>query len=553
VTRTLSRRTFATGSRITALLLALALVATACGGSGDKSSAGDDSTQAGADGGTPVPGGSLTYGIEAETSGGWCLPEANLALAGIQVARAVYDTLTLPNADGEYVPYLSKSVTPNATFDEWTIELRDGVKFQDGTDLTAEVVKNNIDAFRGTYPARAPLLFAFVYENVDRVEVAGPLTVKVTTKTPWPAFPAYLYANGRMGIMAQAQLDDTQHCDTNMIGTGPFAKKEWKVNDHLTVVRNAEYWNQPYPYLDSIEFHPIPDPNQRMNSLQGGDLDLISTNQALDIDTLRGLAESGDVNLVEGSEYAEVAYLMLNSGKPPFDNILARRALAYAIDRNALREALTKNVLTNASGPFAPGSMGYLEDAGFPEFDLAKAKELVAQYEKETGLPLEFTITNNADSSSQATSQMWKEMAEKAGMKVDLKMVEQGAEIDDAIAGNYDTDLWRNHPGGDPDLQYVWWHGGSVVNFGKFADPEIDRLLEAGRIETDPAKRTKIYEDVNRRFADQVWNIWSQWTLWVLASDPSVHGVMGPDLPDGSKPFPGLADGHQLTGLWLEQ
>jgi len=50
-----------------------------------------------------------------------------------------------------------------------------------------------------------------------------------------------------------------------------------------------------------------------------------------------------------------------------------------------------------------------------------------------------------------------------------------------------------------------------------------------------------------------VWNVWSQWTLWVIASDPSVHGVMGPDLPDGSKPFPGLADGHQLTGLWVEQ
>ena len=541
------------GSRLTALLLALGLVVAACGGGDDTTGSGDDTSKTTTDAGTPTPGGSVAYGIEAETSGGWCLPEANLAISGIQVARAIYDTLTLPNADGDYVPYLAKSVTPNATYDEWTIELRDGVKFQDGTALTAEVVKNNLDAYRGQYAKRSPLLFIFVYENIDTVDATGPLTVKVTTKTPWPALPAYLYANGRIGIMAQAQLDDPQHCDTNMIGTGPFVKKEWKVNDHLTVERNPDYWNQPYPYLDSIEFRPVPDADQRMNSLEGGDLNMIATNQALNIDTLRGLAESGDVDLVEGPEYAEVAYMMLNAGKPPFDNILARRALAYAIDRDTLREVLTKNVLTNASGPFAPGSMGYLEDTGFPEFDLAKAKDLVAQYEKETDLPFEFTITNNADSSSQATSQMWKEMAEQAGMKVDLKMVEQGAEIDDAIAGNYDTDLWRNHPGGDPDLQYVWWHSGSPVNFNKFADPEIDRLLDAGRVESDPAKRTKIYSDLNRRFADQVWNVWSQWTLWVIASDPSVHGVMGPDLPDGSKPFPGLADGHQLTGLWVEQ
>jgi len=552
VTRKLRSRSSAR-SRLTASLLVLGMVAGACGGSSDSNGGGSEGgSTTSAEAATPTPGGEVAYGLEAETSGGWCLPEAQLAISGLQIGRAVYDTLTLPNADGDYVPYLAKSVTPNATFDKWTIELRDGVKFHDGTDLDSEVVKNNIDAFRGAYPARAPLLFIFVYENIDTVEVAGPLTVEVTTKTPWPAFPAYLYANGRMGIMAQAQLDDPDHCDENMIGTGPFIKKEWKLNDHLRVERNPDYWNQPYPYLDAIDFRPVPDAVQRMNSLEAGDLSIMHTNAALSIDTMRGLAESGDLSLVEGPQYAEVNYMLLNAARPPFDNILARRALAYAIDRDALREVLTKNVLANASGPFGPGSMGYLDDAGFPEFDLAKAKELVAQYKAETGNDVEFTITNNADPDSQAASQMWKEMAEKAGMKVDLKMVEQGAEIDDAIAGNFDTDLWRNHPGGDPDLQYVWWHSGSPVNFGKFEDPEIDRLLEEGRVETDPAKRTRIYEDMNRRFADQVWNIWSQWTLWVVASKPDVHGVLGPDLPDGSEPFPGLADGHQLTGIWIE-
>ena len=541
------------------MLVALSLVAFACGGGDDDDDA-TGGTDAGGGGGEeqpsdgePTPGGSVVYGLEAETSGGWCLAEAQLAIAGIQVARAVYDTLTVPNADGEYVPYLASAVTPNATFDEWTIALRAGVKFHDGTDLTAEVVKNNIDAFRGKYANRSPLLFIFVYENIDTVEATGPLTVTVTTKTPWPAFPSYLFANGRMGIMGQAQLDDAEHCDENLIGTGPFVKKDWKVNDHFLAERNPDYWNQPYPYLDSIEFRPVPEPDQRVNSLEGGELSMISTNRALSIDTLRGLAESGDVNLVEGSEYAEVAYMMMNASKPPFDNILARQALAYAVDREVLREVRTKNVLTNASGPFGPGSMGYLEDAGFPEYDPEKAKELVAQYEEETGEELAFTLTNNPDADSQETSQLWKEMAEDAGMKVELKTVDQAREIDDAIAGNFQGDLWRNHPGGDPDLQYVWWHSGSPVNFNKFEDPEIDRLLEQGRVELDAEKRRRIYEDLNKRFSEQVWNVWSQWTLWVIASAPDVHGVLGPDLPDGSKPFPGLADGHQVTGLWVEQ
>ena len=70
----------------------------------------------------------------------------------------MYETLTAPNAEGEYVPFLAESVTPNEAFDEWTIVLRDGVTFHDGSDLTAEVVKNNIDAGRGLYPTRRPLL-----------------------------------------------------------------------------------------------------------------------------------------------------------------------------------------------------------------------------------------------------------------------------------------------------------------------------------------------------------------------------------------------------------
>src|SRR5690606_28897583 len=129
----------ATGARWVrrvAAVAALAVLAAACGGGGD-----DDTGGGGAgDEGTPTPGGRVVYGLEAETIDGWCLPEAQLAIAGIMVARTVYDTLTRPNAEGEAEPWLAESVEPNDDFTEWTIALRDGVKFHDGTDLTAEVV-----------------------------------------------------------------------------------------------------------------------------------------------------------------------------------------------------------------------------------------------------------------------------------------------------------------------------------------------------------------------------------------------------------------------------
>src|SRR5690606_14591323 len=136
--------------RALAGILALSLVAAACGGakSGDseKSSSVEDKRLRAEDGesglaeaGDPKRGGHLIYGLEADTNGGFCLTEGQLAIAGMMVVRAVYDTLTVPNAEGGYSPYLAKSITPNDDYTEWNIELREGIKFHDGSDLTAEV------------------------------------------------------------------------------------------------------------------------------------------------------------------------------------------------------------------------------------------------------------------------------------------------------------------------------------------------------------------------------------------------------------------------------
>ena len=121
--------------RVRGLLLALLLLATACAGvsSGSTQPSGGDDDDAGA--GPPQYGGRMVYGLEAETTNGWCLPEAQLAIAGIQVARSIYDTLTVPDGEGGFQPFLAESVEPNADYTQWTITLRDGVTFHDGTPL----------------------------------------------------------------------------------------------------------------------------------------------------------------------------------------------------------------------------------------------------------------------------------------------------------------------------------------------------------------------------------------------------------------------------------
>jgi peptide/nickel transport system substrate-binding protein len=499
---------------------------------------------------TPKQGGEVVWGLEAETTGGWCLPQAQLAVSGIIVANAVYDTLVALNARGEYVPFLARSVTPNATYDQWTIQLREGVTFHDGTPLDAAAVKLNLDTYRGLNPRIPARLTPFVFANVADVQVTGPLTVQVTTKTPWPAFPALLYGGGRYGIVAPAQLNDPATCATNLIGTGPFEKESWRPNESFVAVRNPDYWRTDLPRLDRIVFRPVPDATARLNQFVGGQLDVMHTTSIDSIVTLREEARNGKAQLFESSRGGDVAYMMLNSSKPPFDDPIARQAIAYGRNVEQINQIRNRGIPKLANGPFGPGSMGYVKDNGFPEPNLAKAKKLVAEYEAAHGTKLSYEYLTNPEPDTLAIAQLVKEQAAKAGIDVSIRTVDQSTLINEALAGNFQAMGFRNHAQSDPDAQYVWWHSGSPVNFGRIDDPEIDRLLDAGRRETDPEKRAEVYRDLNRRFAQQIWNLWSWYTVWAVAAKPDVKDVLGAPLPDGGGKPAFLGGFVPVSGEW---
>lgn len=545
-----------------ALLFVFVLVAGACGGGGSGSE--DSGSDGDEDAGPAQSGGKVVYGLEAETTDGWCLPEAQLAIAGIQVARSIYDTLTVPNDKGEFEPFLAESVEPNDDYTEWTIQVREGVKFHDGTDLTAEVVKNNIDAYRGQYEGRNSLLFVFVLQDIDTVTTEGPLTVKVTTKRPWVSFPAHLNSSGRMGMIAQSQLDSPDACGQDLVGTGPFKLVDWRVNSSMKLERNEDYWrtdadgNQ-LPYLDELEYQPTPEAIQLKNGLESGSIDAFHTSSitnALIIEDMREQAEAGDVNIAESEDFAEVGFQMLNVTKPPFDNILARQAAAAAVDREEANLTLNNGLPTIANGPFAKGSLGYLEDSGFGEYDPDLAKELVAEYEEETGQPLEFQISAVQDTAVLQQVDLAKQFYEEAGMTVSVTTLEQSSLITTAIEKNYQAITWRNYPGLDPDNLYVWWYGaGNPVNFMGFDDPEVNELLDQGRVTADPDERKTIYEDLNRELNKEKYQLWTTWAIWAVPTAADVHGVVGarPTDGDGSSDYTGLAVGVDPALLWREQ
>src|SRR4051812_47526962 len=190
------------------------MVTAACGGGSGGSGGSGNATQTTVNDTNlkPEPGGSATLALEADTTGGWCLSEAQLAIAGIQVARSIYDTLTVPDNKGGYAPFLAQSVTPNTDFTVWTVKVRPGITFHDGTPLNAAVVRDNLNNYRGTSDAGDPppkhvgTLFPFVYTYVKSVKATDAMTVTITMNKPWSSFPSHLYQYGRLGMMAEAQL-----------------------------------------------------------------------------------------------------------------------------------------------------------------------------------------------------------------------------------------------------------------------------------------------------------------------------------------------------------
>ncbi len=546
------------GRRLLALVGALVIVVTACGG-GSSTGSSKSSDANTTDSGKPTSGGKVVYGLESDTGGGFCLPSGQLAISGVMVADSIYDPLTWPNDKGEYVPYLAESVTPNADFTEWTIKLRSGITFTDGSPLDANTVKLNLDSYRGANPNISSSLFSLVLTNVTDVTVTDPLTVVVKMSSPWVAFPAYLFSFGRMGMVAKAQLTDNQTCPRKLIGTGPFKLKgNWTPGTPVELVRNPDYWRKDaggkqLPYLDAITFVGVAEPAQRITQLEAGQLDIMHTDFESDLDQLERKADSGSINLTVETKGRENRYYLLNAGKPPFDDPKARLAFALALDRDEINQLRNLGRATVANGPFDKGIPGYVADPGFPKHNLAKAKKLVKEVKAAHGGQFKVQFVILPDSENRNEAELLKQQIQKAGISADIGVVDQTAEINTAISGDFDVLLWRNHDGEDPDINYVWWHSGQLTNFGKIDDPEIDRLLEQGRTTADPARRAAAYEGITKEFAKNIWNVWGWYVAWGIATRPNVHGILGPSLPDGSQPFPILAGLHPTAGIWVSK
>ena len=267
------------------------------------------------------------------------------------------------------------------------------------------------------------------------VNPADPLAVDVKMKTPWVTFPEVLLI-GQIDYIASptwmAAADKDETLKSKPVGTGPFIFEDYKPNEFFKAKKNPNYWNKPYPYLDEIEFRPIPDALNRRDALKSGAVDIIHTDNGQVITEFR---DNKDFPQEEISNNAEVGYTLLHVTQvlPDGTNVAAHgpagavRAWPTPGTSPPISQTIEQGVFPIANGPFAPGTPGYLKDTGFPQKqDMDKAKALIADYKKENPGPLNLSLATTQDETNLTIAQFQKQWWEEAGVdNVTLDQIDQ--------------------------------------------------------------------------------------------------------------------------------
>ena len=512
-----SARTSKSRQTLLAILAAVSLFAVACSSGDDSSgsadSGGSDSGDSAGDDPTtdlePTPGGELLFALEADSDG--YNPVWNLwSLSGQFVGSSIYDSLAYEIGDGNLEMGLAESITPNDDATVWTITLKPDIFFHDGTPLDAEVVKANFES-RRTNPLTGSAL-----APIENVVVNDPLTVEVQMNTPWAGYAHTLAAQGGY-VVSLANASDSAG-DLDPIGTGPFEFVEHTPDSHVTVTKNEDYWGKE-PYLDGIRFNMIPDVTARDQSVQAGSVDALHTSNPKSVATAR---EDDSLQTYEHS--SDVAHILLNSAVPPFDNPLAREAVALGTNQDSLIVAIGgEDVVTPASTPFVENNPWHLEDNGYPAYDQEAATALVEQYEAETGESFAVELTAGPGVGvvvSTALVEQWQAI----GIDTTFQPVEQSVFIGGVFRGDYQAGFWRSHSWIDPDFSYIFWNSESTINFTNVNSPELDAALDAGRGTLDPDERRVAYDDTQRILNEELTHLWLYDVVWAIITTQQVHG-----------------------------
>ncbi len=553
-----------------------ALVAAGCSTTASSSAPDTTTTTTSANGlveeGIPVRGGNLVIGVRAETSG-WNPGSDQWAQEGHTIGSTMFEPLFTNNAEGEPVPWLAESATSNEDHTLWHLTVRQGIKFHDGTALDASAVVKSL-----TFMLSDKALSSFAYGTVVQTPVVtGEYSFDVPLSESWGALPQAL-TTGFGYVMAPAMIDGDPD---KPVGTGAYTWASGETGRSTKVTAFDSYWGGPCtvvdpaedivslcseigvplgqpngPWLTTIEFKPIVDSVQQANALRTGDVDAILTAAPDQVHSLRY-----DGYQVVTDYTSENFFAMTNTTKAPFDNIHARRALAFATDRHALLDAVGGGEdIASQPSPFEAGTSWATTEgeATYPTFDIEQSKAEVEAYKADmatAGTPvdaLSLELTGIANSEETTVEQLLQQQWAAAGIETKISTIAQEALINIVVGGDWDAMLFRNYAYPDPDNNYIFWSeqnatGSIPINFTGFYNDITEASIGLGRRSSDAAFRQQAYSafvaERNRNAVD----IWLYNTPWALVAEPDVRGL---------NPFRALGMGAltsrpYITGLWV--
>jgi peptide/nickel transport system substrate-binding protein len=518
------------------MTLALGLGAAGCSqptGSTPAGTGGDtgggDSSAAPASGAAAHEGGNLTVAL-AEA------PDAlDPTVASTYVGRIVFANMCeklYDVGDGlKIVPQLAAEqpkVSPDGK--TYTIVLRKGVKFNDGTDFNAQAVKKTLEHYKDDpKSARASEL-----TTVTKVDAVNPTTVRLHLKTPYAPLTAILADRSGM-ILSPKQLDKLgDDFAKHPVCVGPFSFKDRPSSDKIELTRSKYYYDKAKVHLDGVTFVAVTQPNVRAANLRSGDIDVADRIAPPDVATLKG---SSDVKVwpVTSLGYQGLTINVSNSagaGKPgnhTVDNPMAqhpelRQALALSLDRDAINKVVFQGQYVPGCTPISPESP-FAPDITCPKRDVAKAKQLVADSGVPTPIPVQVNVqAGNADATKLGT--VIQSMAKDAGFDVKVNPIEFTTALDNAAKGNFETFQvgWSGRL--DPDQNIApFWDNDSALNYSGANYKDVQSLIQKEQSTTDEAARKQVFQQLAESFLQHNNIIYLYYPKVVMGYRSAVSGI----------------------------
>lgn len=464
----------------------------------------------------PQYGGRLVMGGMDDAWGFDAIKAKNLWGAGFVTGNMIMERLFELGPGRELIPVLGLSANHSTDGKTWTIPLREGVKFHDQTPFNATAV---VKHWRRILNPENRYRGRFVLTPIESVEQTGEYEVTFHLAHAWlPFIDALTDERGFTALIPSPKaVEDGKH-NRSPVGTGPFVFKEWKSGDHITVVRNPDYWQAGKPYLDEAVVKVIPDHQTRYASLISGQVDLMVTDRPQHVKKLQNDPSYSSLRWNAG-----IAYFALNTAKPPLDDIQVRKALAYAWDQKKYLQASFKGIYEPArdilSGALDCG------DVGYPDHDPDKAKTLLAEY----GQPVTIEYIHSATKRGQEVGAIAQQIFKQAGVVLNPTSMEFSAILKRMFGRNYDLASWILPRKSDiGPMLFASFHTKGPWNVTRFSNREVDALLEKQRLSTDARERKEIFCRIARIVNENVPLIYLFQRDYFLFSRKGVNGIRQP-------------------------